>query len=431
MSERIVFHIDVNSAFLSWEAVYRLTQLDAEVDLRQIPSAVGGDMSKRHGIILAKSIPAGRCKVRTGESIPEAMGKCPDLVIVPPHYELYDQCSRALMNMLKEYAPVVEPASIDEAYCDVTETAGYYGGGEQLAHMIRNRVRDELGFTVNIGVATNKLLAKMASDFEKPDKVHTLFPDEIAHKMWPLPVRDLFFVGSATERKLHTMGIYTIGELANTPLDILRQHLKKHGETIYHYANGIDYAPVQAELPEAKGYGNSTTISFDVTDSQTAHLVLLSLCESVGTRLRADEVFGSVVAVEVKSFDFNRMEHQMTLENPTNGTTQIYEAAIRLFEALWDHKTPIRHLGVRVSRITKDEAQQVTLFDYEKQEKLAKLDQAIDSIRTNYGVDSVMRASFLQQKIRHYTGGIPHERKKPPKGYYDGDIRTTKKRPEL
>lgn len=420
MAERFIFHIDVNSAFLSWEAVYRLTQLESNIDLREIPSAVGGDMSKRHGIILAKSIPAKKYGVHTGESIPEALRKCPDLTIVPPHYELYDQCSRAFMEILQEYAPIVEQASIDEAYCDVTETAELYGGAVELAHTIRNRIREELGFTVNIGVAPNKLLAKMASDFEKPDKVHTLFQKEISQKMWPLPVRNLFFVGRATERKLHTVGIHTIGELANTSETILKNHLKKHGETIYQYANGIDYSPVLAERPDAKGYGNSTTIAFDVTDSRTAHLVLLSLCESVGTRLRSDNVFASVVAVEIKNFDFNRGEHQLTLDNATNSTNIIHEAAVTLFEQLWDHKTPIRHLGVRVSRITKEETHQVTLFDYEKTEKLAKLDQAIDTIRQNYGVDAIMRASFLQNKIRHYTGGVPHDRKKPPEGYYKG-----------
>ncbi|MGN0242732.1 MAG: DNA polymerase thumb domain-containing protein [Lachnospiraceae bacterium] len=412
MAERTIFHIDVNSAFLSWEACYRVTQCGASLDLRDIPSAVGGDIETRHGIILAKSGPAKKFHIHTGETIVEALNKCPELVIVPPNYELFTRCSKAFVAVLRKYCPVVEPASIDEAYCDVSEVLALHGGALPLAHTIRNEIKEDLGFTVNIGIGPNKLLAKMASDFEKPDKVHTLYPEEIPDKMWPLPVRSLYFVGPATERKLLTLGIRTIGELANAPLSILQSHLKKQGVCVHNYANGIDSTPVHPVSPDAKGYGNSTTLSFDVTDRHTAQMVLLSLCESVGTRLRADSVFACVVAVEIKSFDFDRGEHQLTLPAATNATHEIYQAACRLFDELWDQKTPLRHLGVRVSRITNERTSQMSLFDTDRSEKLMKLDAAIDQIRRTYGTDSIMRASFLNHDLDHYTGGHPKSKKK-------------------
>lgn len=272
MFDKTIFHIDVNSAFLSWEAVHRLGHRGARLDLRTVPSAVGGDISMRHGIILAKSIPAKKYGVRTGESIPEALQKCPELVIVPPNYELYDKTSKAFIELLKEYTPDVEQYSVDEAFADMTGTAGLWGDPVSAAERLRNQVRQELGFTVNIGVSQNKLLAKMASDFKKPDQVHTLFREEIYDKMWPLPVEDLFFVGRATSRKLYNMGIHTIGDLAQTSPDILRAHLKKHGEVIWNFANGRDVSVVEKDPPANKSYGNSTTIAFDVTDPGTAKI---------------------------------------------------------------------------------------------------------------------------------------------------------------
>ena len=206
----VIFHIDVNSAFLSWEAVYRLRHLGAQLDLREIPSAVGGDVTKRHGIILAKSISAKKYGVQTGEPVTEAVKKCPNLYLVPPNYNLYQRSSAAFMEILRQYSPVVEQYSIDEAFIDMTATCGLFGNAVDTADEIRERIRDTLGFTVNVGVGCNKLAAKMASEFEKPDKTHTLFPEELSKKLWPLPVRDLFYVGKATERKLHAMGIRTV-----------------------------------------------------------------------------------------------------------------------------------------------------------------------------------------------------------------------------
>ncbi len=341
--EPIIFHIDVNSAFLSWEAVYRIKILGERTDLREIPSAVGGDVKKRHGIILAKSQPAKKYNIQTGESVSEAAKKCPDLVLVPPHYDLYESCSKAFMDILREYAPCVEQYSIDEAYCDMTGTGYLYESPLKIAHIIKDRIYEELGFTVNIGISSNKLLAKMASDLKKPNMVHTLYPWEIKEKMWNLPVSDLFYVGRATTKKLHTLGIHTIGELAVTDINILRSHFKKYGELIHDFANGLDTAFVTDEKPANKGYGNSTTTPFDVDNEFSAKMVLLALAETVSTRLRNDHVMASVVAIHIVDFEFHHVSHQLTLFTATNITNEIYKAACRLFDELWDG-IPVRHL---------------------------------------------------------------------------------------
>ena len=411
--DKVIFHIDVNSAFLSWEAVYRPHIRGEKRDLREIPSAVAGDVKKRHGIILAKSIPAKKYGVRTGDTISDALKLCPNLIMVPPHYDLYEECSKALIEILKEFSPCVEQYSVDEAFCDMTGTVGLYGSALVAANLMKDRIYNELGFTVNIGISSNKILAKMASDFKKPNLVHTLFPEEIEKKMWKLPVEELFFVGSATKRKLHSLGIHTIGQLAKTDLDILRAHFKKHGEVIYSFANGIDSSIVQDQAPPNKGYGNSTTIAFDVDDGSTAKMVLLSLAEKVCSRLRGDSVMASVVAVSIVDIYFRRSSHQMLLISPTNITNEIHKAACQLFDELWD-QTPIRQLGIHTSKIVEEDSEkQINLFDMNRYEKLSKLDAAVDRIRERYGEDSIIRAIFLNGPIYHMSGGISPEKRKP------------------
>lgn len=414
MSERkrpVIFHIDVNSAFLSWEAVYRLHHLGGKVDLRKQVSAVGGDMAMRHGIILAKSIPAKQYHIKTGETILEARQKCPELILVPPNYGLYETCSGAFMDILRQYTPCVEQYSIDEAFMDMTGTQDLWGDPVTCAARIRDHIRDSLGFTVNIGISENKLLAKMASDFQKPDRVHTLWKKEIPDKMWPLPVSDLFFVGRATVKKLFQLGIHSIGELAHTDPSLLKMHLKKHGEVIWGFANGADVSAVRAEAPANKGYGNSTTIAFDVTDASTAKLVLLALSETVGTRLRAAGVRAEVIAVGIKSHDLSYASRQMTLDNATNITSEIHRYACRLFDRLWDG-TPIRHLGIHTGRL-KDgfHMRQLDMFDTVDYDKFERMDAAVDQIRKRYGIDSVRRAAFIGSPIDHMSGGISREKR--------------------
>lgn len=406
MSRPIIFHIDVNSAFLSWEACYRVNMLGESLDLRDIPSAVGGDQEKRHGIILAKSAPAKKYNIKTGEPLVSALIKCPNLVIVPPNYDLYVNSSKAFINILKEFSPVVEQYSIDEAYCDMTGTEKLYGSPIAAANLLKDRIYEELGFTVNVGCSTNKLLAKMAGDFKKPNMVHSLFPEEIPEKMWPLDVSELFFVGRATEKKLRSLGIHTIGELARTDVNILRQHLKKQGELIHNYANGIAISSLQETAPPNKGYGNSITIPIDVSTAESAKMVLLSLCETVATRLRADDMKASCISVSITDCDFSYASHQCNILTATNITNEIYVTACRLFDELWDKNTPIRQLGVHTSKLSSDDYRQYNMFDMYRYDKLEKLDSAIDKIRERFGEDSVKRACFLDGDTNHMTGGI-------------------------
>lgn len=397
MDDRVIFHIDVNSAFLSWEAVHRLQDLGEELDLRTIPSAVGGDMSKRHGVILAKSIPAKKYNVRTGEPIVDALRKCPNLTLVSPNRELYARNSAAFMEILRRYSDTVEQYSIDEAFADMTGTEGLFGSPIEAAHQLKEEIRDTLGFTVNVGISSNKLLAKMAGDFEKPDKVHTLFPDEIQEKLWPLPVGELFSVGGASEQKLKRLGIMTIGDLAQADLGTLQATLKKHGEAIWNYANGRDFSLVEAERADNKGYGNSVTLSYDVTRAEEAKQVLLSLAETVGRRLRRDGAWIEVVSVTLRFFDLTQASHQCVLEHATNITDEIYQAACRLFDEFWD-RTPIRLIGIQTGKVTREgDNRQLSLFDDTDYEKLERLDRAMDSIREKFGADAVRRASFLQK----------------------------------
>ena len=411
MFEKIIYHIDVNSAFLSWEATYRLYHKGGKVDLREQVAAVGGDVTMRHGIILAKSIPAKQYNIKTGESLMEAKQKCPDLIIVPPNYNLYEQCSAAFMRILREYSDTVEQYSIDEAFVDMTATYHLFGTPEETAQIIKNRIRDELGFTVNIGISTNKLLAKMASDFKKPDMVHTLYPHEIERKMWPLSVSDLFFVGRATTKKLFTMGIKTIGELAKCNPVWLRTILKKQGEVVWSFANGIDFSPVITEPPANKGYGNSTTTPFDVTDTETAKVVLLALAETVGKRLRGDDVRISVISVGIRASDLSYCSHQKVLTTATNITNEIHKAACELFDELWRGQ-PIRHLGIHTSKVQEDDCmRQLFFFEDVDYEKLIAVDRTVDAIRDRFGNDSVKRAVFVKHPIDHMSGGISREKR--------------------
>ncbi len=408
---KIIFHIDVNSAFLSWEAIYRLRHKGGTQDLREIASAVGGDVTLRHGIILAKSIPAKQYGVKTGEAIWEAKQKCPGLVLVPPNYDLYETCSAAFMEILRDYSDVVEQYSIDEAFVDMSASCHLFGKPEEAAMRIKERIRETLGFTVNVGISNSKLLAKMASDFRKPDQVHTLYPEELEEKMWPLPVSDLFFVGRATTKRLLSMGIRTIGELAASDPAWIKGVFKKQGELIWSFANGMDGSTVLEQPPAHKGYGNSTTTPYDVTDVETADKVLLALCETVANRLRTDRVQAGVVSVRIRYSDLVSVSHQKVLLNPTNLTLEVYQVACRLFRELWNGR-PIRHLGVHTARINCAKGyRQCDLFEEIDYEKLFRLDEMIDAIRNSFGMDSIMRAVFLGQPIDHMSGGISREKR--------------------
>lgn len=411
--DRFIFHVDANSAFLSWSAAYRVHLLGEKIDLREIPSIIGGDQEKRHGIVLAKSVPAKKYGIQTGEAILTAKQKCPELVIVPPDYGLYVNASRAFMEILKKYSDNVIQYSIDEAWCVFDGYEKVYGKGREvsLALMIKNEIYKELGFSVNIGISNNFLLSKMAGDLSKPNKVHTLFPEEIEKKMWPLPVSDLFFVGRATTRKLLNLGIRTIGDLAHADEGMIRAHLKTMGTVVQNYARGGDLEPYMYTHEANKGYGNSLTAPQDITAHEYADHLLLSLCETIGVRLRMDGVKISVVSVHITTYEFQYVNKQMQLLSPTDVTEEIYHAACRVFRLLWDGKTPIRQIGVHTSKVQTDVGRQYNLFDRDKYDRLAVLNRTIDTIRGRYGDASVIRACFLGSNVDHMSGGLDKERR--------------------
>lgn len=381
---RIIFHIDVNSAFLSWTAVERLNKGEP-IDLREIPSIVGGDSETRHGIVLAKSTSAKKYGIVTGEPIAMALRKCPELVCVPPDFPLYARNSRRMFEILSDYSDRIEQFSIDEGFLEYSGMEKLLGPPLETAEMIRQRIKKELGFTVNIGVSCNKILAKMAGELEKPDKLITLFPEEIEEKLWPLPVEDLFMVGRRTSPRLREMGIRTIGELANFPLPLLEKEFKSFGRMLHAYANGIDDSPVvpESEATELKSIGNSTTTSFDVEDRETAYKILLALSETVSMRLRGHKLCAQEIAVTLKSSDFKVYSHQKQLVNAVDCTNAVYETAKEIFDEVWK-KEPLRLLGVRAGKLCAEDCVQLSFLE-EDWSKQKKADAAMDAIRLKYG----------------------------------------------
>lgn len=409
---RIIFHIDVNSAFLSWTAVEKLKN-GSDVDIREIPAIIGGDEASRHGIVLAKSVSAKKYGVTTGEPVAAALRKCANLVMEPPDHQMYREYSRRLMEYFKTYTPDIEQLSVDECFLDYTPIAHLYGEPVAFAHRLKGEVREKFGFTVNVGISEVKILAKMASDFQKPDRVHTLWKSEIEEKMWMLPVSELYMVGKSSLPKLRNLGIKTIGDLARMNPDILEAHLKSFGKLIWENANGIGSDVVESEEAAAKGVGNSTTLREDVTDAGHAKKVLLELAESVSGRLRKHDFLAGNIAVEIKYADFTKCSHQAPFLTPTNSTARIYELSCQLFDELWN-SSPIRLLGIRASKLQDvGEPVQMSLFDmdFSKEaaipqqrertgptaEKLEKIDKAMDSIKKRFGDGAIIRGSVLMK----------------------------------
>ena len=396
---KIYFHVDVNSAFLSWSALKHLQDGDVQ-DLRTIPAVVGGDEAKRHGVVLAKSGPAKKYGIQTGESLFAARAKCPGLTIVPPDFDFYVQNSKALIKILGDYTPDVEQYSIDEAFLDMTGTEALFGPPLTVAHTIRRRVKRELGFTVNVGVAPNRLLAKMASDFEKPDRVHTLYKYEIETKMWPLPVGDLFGVGPSAAKKLNSFGICTIGDFARLDRETATRMFGSRGETLWNYANVRETDPVTKQGSRDNSYGNSVTMPQDLPRPEDADATMLALCDSVGRRLRADGKTARVVTVQLVDNAFRRTSHQTTLPNPTNSTDRLYHVAAELMRQMWPAR-PVRLVGVSAEKTGEDNFEQMNFFtDAARTDKQEKLDRAADALRRKFGGAAVTRATLLTTSSR-------------------------------
>ena len=397
--KRIIFHVDVNSAFLSWTAVSMLEQ--GGEDIRLIPSAIGGDPEKRTGVILAKSVPAKKYGIKTGEPTGMALRKCPKLFMAKPDFKLYRKYSEAFINICRDYSPVVEKFSIDECFIDMTGMERIYPDIIKTAYELKDRIKNELGFTVNVGVGSNKLLAKMAGDFEKPDKVHTLFDYEIEEKMWPLPVSDLISVGESASQRLNRLSVNTIGQLAAIDAETLKSVFKnKMGKQLYDYSHGIDDSPVNENQREAKGYGNSTTLQENVTSFEKEDEILLNLSDYVSARIRADGAKAYCISVLIRSSDFKDSSHQRKLNIPTDITDEIYTVSKELFRELWDGRTPLRLMGVSLSDVTRDGAEQISLFDKVEKENSRILDRTVDEIRSKFGKDKIKRATIINSNIK-------------------------------
>ena len=392
--ERQILHVDVNNAFLSWTAVEKLKNGET-LDIRTIPAIIGGDEAQRKGIVLAKSNIAKQFGIQTGEPIFFARKKCPNIQIFQSDFNVYRKYSNALYNLLLEYTNKIERYSIDECFLDLT---GYIPKTRKLidiAYEISKRVREELGFTVNIGVAPNKLLAKMASDFEKPNKVHTLYQEEIETKMWKLPVAELFMVGRRSLPKLQKMGIKTIEDLAKSDEKLLIKNFGKYGKMIWEYSNGIDNEEVNYIKEKPKNIGNSITLPYDYNDIEKIEEVLLALVEQVSYRLRNQEMFANVVNVQIKTNEFKVFSHQRKLDFATDSTKIIGKEAKKLLTEIYNN-TPIRLIGVSVSGLVEKEERQISLFENVENEKQKKIDSVLDNIKEKYGYEAITRAGKMQ-----------------------------------
>lgn len=401
----IVFHVDANSAYLSWTAASLLEQ-GKHTDIRRIPAVIAGNPESRHGIILAKSIPAKKCGISTGETLFDARKKCPALEVYPPDYDLYLLCSNAMYEILLQYTSQVQRYSIDECFCDMTQVRRARENPVRVATEIKDRIKQELGFTVNVGIGENKLCAKMAGELKKPDMVHTIWKEEIPDKLWPLPVRELFMVGRASEQKLAALGIKTIGRLAKADRNLLKTVLKSHGLLIHDYANGIDDSEVTLnEDIVQKGLGNGLTYPYDLKSREKIRIELLALCERVGMRLRKMGCHAGIVSVHLRSSNLFGYSHQIKLQETICTTDEIYDIAIRLVVEMWKGE-PIRAMSVSVSELSRSEQVQLSLFDREDKETLEKLNQTVDEIREKFGTGSIIRGIFANSDISPVQGGV-------------------------
>ncbi len=398
---RIILHIDVNNAFLSWTAVWMLKN-GSKVDIRNRYAVIGGDEESRRGIVLAKSNPCKRRGVVTAESLYSARKKCPYLDVYKGNFKVFREYSDLMYNYLLQYTDIIERYSIDECFLDYTGSVKLFGDPVKLAYKIKDDIKNKFGFTVNVGVGNNKLEAKMASDLEKPDKVHTIFDNEVADKMWKLPIDDLFMVGKSASVKLKEMGIKTIGELANFDRDKLVKKFKSHGKLMWEYANGVDNSEVEYKYYEAKSISSSTVLPYNYSDKEELYKVLKYLSCEVGRRLRHKDMYAYSVSIWIKYSNFIKVSKQISLNNGISSDKDIYNKATILFDKLWDNDNYVRALCVGVANINNNHDKQLSLFGDNKDnivdEKNDKLQEAMDKIRDKYGNNMITYADMIDKK---------------------------------
>lgn len=387
-------HIDVNNAFLSWTAVDLLNK-GYKIDIRNIESIIGGDESKRHGIVLAKSMVAKRKGVKTADTIRDAKRKCNDLKIFPPNHNLYEEMSNKLFELIGTYTPDIEKLSVDECFIDYTKVKNLYGDPIKFAYRLKSEIKNKLGFTVNIGIANNKLCAKMASDFLKPDRVHTLFKPEIEKKLYSLPIEELYGVGKSSSKKLRELNINTIGDLANSNPNILYRYFKNQTEKLINSAKGIDDSIINVKKSESECISNSTTISYNLNSLEEIYKYLYPLVEKVSMILRKNNKYASLIGVMLKDKNFKTSSHQRKLKNPTSNTDEIYRIAKELVKELWNEEG-IRLVGVSLGKFSNIQTHQISMFeDVKVVEQNNELDKVVDKLKSVYGTNIIKKASQI------------------------------------
>ena len=396
--KRIIMHIDVNNAFLSWTAVLYLKK-GIKTDIRKTYAVIGGDEKARHGIVLAKSMPAKKRGVVTAETLFSAKKKCPNLKVYPPNYNFYKKMSDSMLDLIRNYSPDIEQMSIDECFLDYTPVKHLYGDEVEFAYRLKKEIYDTLGFTVNIGIGNNKLCAKMASDFSKPYKVHTLFDNEVEEKMWPLQVDELFGIGKKTAMKLHNLNINTIYDLAHTDSNFLYKYFKNQAKDMIDSANGRGSDIVVSEESIPKGIGNETTLNRNISSRDELYPYLLALSENVAIRLRKQNKYASVIVVTLKDKFFRRFSHQKKLVNATNLTEEIYKTACDILDEM-NVDDGIRLIGVRLDKLSDTSSHQVSLFeDLKVREDNNELEKTVDELKEKYGFKVIKKASLIDSKV--------------------------------
>ena len=396
---RIIMHIDVNNAFLSWTAVDLLNQ-GFKYDIRNSYAVIGGDPKARQGIVLAKSTPCKKVGIKSAETLYSAKKKCKVLKVYPPNYKLYSYMSNKLFELLSKYSPDIEVASIDECYLDYGKVKNLYGDEKEFAYKLKEEIKNTLGFTVNIGIANNKLCAKMASDFTKPDRVHTLYDNEIETKMYPLPIGDLFGIGKKTSEKLINIGINKICDLAHADIDYLSKYFKNQSINMINMAKGIDYSEVIVEKYNPDSISNEITLLNDIDNKSELYPYLLSLSEGLGIRIRKQKKYAHVICVIVKDNYFKRYSHQKKIKNATNITKEIYEISKEILDEM--EIDTVRLIGIRLDKLTNNINYQVSLFDNETKEEKEVIDVTLDKLKQKYGNKIITKASLINNKERKH-----------------------------
>lgn len=385
---RTILHSDMNNCYASIELLHH-------PELRGKPLAVGGDPEARHGIVLAKDQLAKKAGVQTGMALWQARQVCPDIVFVPPRMDLYLRFSRLAHEIYADYTDMQEPFGVDESWLDVTDSCTLKGDGFQIANQISNRIKRELGITVSIGVSWNKIFAKLGSDYKKPDAITVISKENYKDIVWKLPASDLLYVGKSTEKKLRTLGILTIGQLAQADPKLLKSIFGKMGLVLSLFANGEDQTPVNKENIHApiKSIGNSTTTPRDLETYEDVAIITYALSESVSARLRENNFACNVVEISVRDNELYSFTRQKKISNPTDITNEIAETALELFRGNYKWEKPIRSIGVRASDLTNPCcATQLSLFvDEAYRDKLRRADRTVDEIRRRFGYKSIQR----------------------------------------